>query len=45
MDFDIIVLQNQQLIMAATEAAKAAAYTVNQLSENLKAVLPSLVLR
>ena len=39
-DFDNIVLQNQQLITAATEAAKSAAYTVNQLSENLKAVLP-----
>ena len=40
-DFDNIVLQNQQLIMAATEAAKSAAYTVNQLSEILKAVLPA----
>ena len=38
-DFDNIVLQNQQLIMAATEAAKSAAHTVNQLSEILKAVL------
>ena len=42
-DFDNIVLQNQQLIMAATEAAKSAAYTVNQLSEILKAVLPAIV--
>ena len=42
-DFDNIVFQNQQLIMAATEAAKSAAYTVNQLSENLKAVLPAIV--
>ena len=42
-DFDNIVLQNQQLIMAATEAAKSAAYTVNQLSEILKAVLPAVV--
>ena len=42
-DFNNIVLQNQQLIMAATEAAKSAAYTVNQLSENLKAVLPAIV--
>ena len=42
-DFDNIVLQNQQLIMAATEAAKSAAYTVNQLSEIFKAVLPAIV--
>ena len=42
-DFNNIVLQNQQLIMAATEAAKSAAYTVNQLSEILKAVLPTIV--
>ena len=42
-DFDNIVLQNQQLIMAATEAAKSAAYTVNHLSEMLKAVLPASV--
>ena len=42
-DFDNIVLQNQQLIMAATEAAKSAAHTVNQLSEILKAVLPAIV--
>ena len=42
-DFNNIVLQNQQLIMAATEAAKSAAYTVNQLSEILKAVLPAIV--
>ena len=42
-DFDNIVLQNQQLIMAATEAAKLAAYTVNQLSQILKAVLPAIV--
>ena len=40
-DFNNVVLQNQQLIMAATEAAKSAAHTVNQLSENLKAVLTS----
>ena len=44
-DFDNVVLQNQQLIMAATEAAKSAAYTVNQLSEMLKTVLPSIVHR
>ena len=42
-DFDNIVLQNQQLIMAATEAAMSTAYTVNQLSEILKAVLPAIV--
>ena len=42
-DFNNFVLQNQQLIMAATEAAKSAAYTVNQLSEILKAVLPAIV--
>ena len=42
-DFDNIVLQNQQLIMAATEAAKSAAHTENQLSEILKAVLPAIV--
>ena len=42
-DFNNIVLQNQQLIMAATEAAKSAAYTVNHLSEILKAVLPAIV--
>ena len=40
-DFNNIVLQNQQLIMA--EAAKSGAYTVNQLSEILKAVLPTTV--
>ena len=44
-DFDNIVLQNQQLIMAATEAAKSAAHTMNQLSEILKAVLPAIVLQ
>ena len=44
-EFDNIVLQNQQLIMAATEAAKSAAHTVNQLSEILKAVLPSIIPR
>ena len=37
------MLQNQQLIMAATEAAKSAAHTVNQLSEILKAVLRAIV--
>ena len=42
-DFDNIVLQNQQVIMEATEAAKSAAHTVNQLSEILKAVLPAIV--
>ena len=41
-DFDNIVLQNQQLIMTTTEAAKSAAYTVNQLSKILKAVLPAV---
>ena len=42
-DFNNIVLQNQPPIMAATEAAKSAAYTVNQLSEIFKAVLPAMV--
>ena len=42
-DFNNIVLQNQQVIMAATEAPKSAAYTVNQLDEILKAVLPAIV--
>ena len=42
-DFNNILLLNQQLIMAATEAAKSAAYTVNQLSDILKAVHPSIV--
>ena len=42
-DFNNIVLQNQQLIMAATEAAKSKAYTVNQRSEMLKEMLPAIV--
>ena len=41
-DFNNILFQNQQLIVAATEAAKSAAYTVSQLSEIFKAVLPSI---
>ena len=42
-DFNNILFQNQQLIVAATEAAKPAANTVSQLSEIFKAVLPSIV--
>ena len=42
-DFNSVLFQNQQLSMAATEAARSAAYTGNQLSDILKAVLPSIV--
>ena len=39
-DVNNIMLQNQQLIMAATEAAKSAALTANQLSHMFESSAP-----